>query len=202
MTKHIIVGVDEAGRGPLAGPITAAVAALMPNYQLSTLNSKLLKGIKDSKKLSFRQREKWIRRLKPELRLVTIHASVGPRTIDRIGITRAAKLAVGRCLKKFEEKCFRQAPSYKILLDGSLYAPRTYQNQKTIIKGDEKVPLIAAASIVAKVARDKKMVRLSKKYPKYRIDIHKGYGTSLHCRLIKKHGLSKIHRKSFCTRLV
>lgn len=195
-----MIGVDEAGRGPLAGSITAAVAAIDSSFKIRV--SRLLQGIKDSKKLSFRQREKWIRRLKTEPRLVTTHASIGPRTIDRIGITRAAKLAVGRCLKKIEKKCFKQAPSYKILLDGSLYAPRTYQNQATIIKGDEKIPLIAAASIVAKVARDQKMVRLSKKYPQYRFDIHKGYGTSLHRRLIKKHGLSRVHRRSFCTRIV
>lgn len=86
----------------------------------------------------------------------------------------------------------------KIRLDGSLKAPAEYENQKTIIKGDEKDVFIACASIVAKVSRDALMVRLAKKYSKYKFEIHKGYGTLLHRSLIKKHGLSPLHRRSFC----
>src|SRR3989344_9092989 len=107
MTRHIIVGIDEAGRGPLAGPITAAVAAVI-NSKFKMQSSKFLYGIKDSKKLSFRQRNEWIKKLKGAPLFLTAHASVGARTIDHIGITRAAKLAVGRCLKKLEKKCFKQ----------------------------------------------------------------------------------------------
>ena len=88
-----------------------------------------------------------------------------------------------------------------LLLDGSLYAPPEYP-QKTIIKGDEKIPIIAAASVIAKVTRDRKMIRLAKKFPKYSFEIHKGYGTKLHRRLLRKHGLSAIHRRSFCTKFI
>ena len=186
--KFIIIGVDEVGRGPLAGPVT--VGAVVANKNL-----RILRGIKDSKKLSAKQREEWLFKFK---NLKSATASVGAQIIDRIGITAAARLATGRCLRKLRIKNLK----FKILLDGSLYAPRTYLNQKTIIRGDEKIPLIAAASIVAKVHRDNKMVRLHEQFPKYRFDLHKGYGTKLHQRVIKKHGLSILHRMSFCKKLV
>jgi len=83
-----------------------------------------------------------------------------------------------------------------VLLDGALRAPKNYK-QKTIIKGDEKIPLISAASIIAKTARDKKMLVFHKKFPQYRFDKHKGYGTKLHYKKLKKHGLCEIHRKSY-----
>ena len=192
MARYLI-GVDEVGRGPLAGPVTVGAIAAKGRVDF-------LRGIKDSKKLSAKQRAEWLSKIKEkqlkyrnfELAL----ASVGPATIDRIGISAAARLAVGRCLKKLKIK----NKNHKILLDGSLYAPKTYLNQKTIIKGDEKIPLIAAASIFAKIWRDKKMVRLHEQFPKYRFDLHKGYGTELHRKLVKKHGLSNIHRKTFCTK--
>ena len=85
----------------------------------------------------------------------------------------------------------------EVLLDGTLYAPRKYTNQKTIIHGDDRVPIIAAASIVAKVLRDRKMKRLAKEFPKYSFDIHKGYGTRLHYTKLKQYGLCAIHRRSF-----
>jgi ribonuclease HII len=88
-----------------------------------------------------------------------------------------------------------------ILLDGGLKAPPKYLNQKTIIGGDEKEPLIALASIVAKVLRDRRMVRYAKIHPKYSFEVHKGYGTALHRRLIKKHGPSVLHRRSFIKNL-
>ncbi|KKT83297.1 MAG: Ribonuclease HII, partial [Candidatus Giovannonibacteria bacterium GW2011_GWC2_44_9] len=114
--------------------------------------------IKDSKKLSAKQRGEWLSKIKEkQLKYKNLEialASVGPSTIDKIGISAAARLAVGRCLAKLNKKGFRcRAASRKILLDGSLYAPRTYVNQQTIIKGDEKIPLIAAASIFAKIWR-------------------------------------------------
>jgi ribonuclease HII len=94
-----------------------------------------------------------------------------------------------------------KANSLEIRLDGLLKAPPKFKNQKTIIKGDEKDVFIACASIVAKVSRDRLMCQLAKKYPKYSLEIHKGYGTLLHRNLIKKHGLSPLHRKSFCKNL-
>ncbi len=121
--------------------------------------------------------------------------SVGNRAIDEKGISRAIKIGIKRLLSRLSAK------PKMILLDGSLFAPSEYP-QKTIIRGDEKIPIIAAASIIAKVTRDRKMVRLAKKFPEYGFHIHKGYGTKLHCKLVKKYGLCDIHRRSFCSRLV
>lgn len=194
MARKVLIGIDEVGRGCLAGPLT--VGAILKDGRVN------LRGIKDSKKLSAKQREEWLERLtaygiRRKARNAAI-ASVGAPIIDKIGITAAARLAVGRCLKKL---AIRHKP-YAIVLDGSLYAPKTYLNQETIIKGDEKIPLIAAASIFAKVWRDKKMARLAKKFPDYALEIHKGYGTLAHRRAVKKHGLSEIHRKSFCKKFI
>lgn len=182
----------------MAGPLTVAAIAVTGNSKHEI--RKMLRGIKNSKKLSAKQREEWVARFSAKggsasggKNLNIAISSVGAPIIDRIGISRAARLAVGRCLRKLSILNTK----YKILLDGSLYAPRTYQNQTTIIKGDEKIPLIAAASIVAKVHRDKKMTRLHKRFPEYGLDVHKGYGTKFHQRAIKKHGPSLLHRRSF-----
>lgn len=185
--KKIVVGIDEAGRGPLAGAV--AVGAVAVNLKSQKSNLKILKGIKDSKKLNAKQREEWYKILKKNFECHCIFIS--HKTIDKINIHRATLLGVEKVLKKFKKK-----PDL-ILLDGSLHAPKNYK-QKTIIKGDEKIPLISAASIIAKVSRDRKMIGLHKKFPKYSFDKHKGYGTKLHYKKIKKHGLSKIHRRTFC----
>ena len=205
MKKHrIIIGVDEAGRGPLAGPLAVAAAATeISNFQFLIFkktqnlnfkfkNSKLLKNIKDSKKLSAGKREYWEKIIKKNFE--SHYVFVSHKTIDRIGINKATLLGVQRVLKKFSQK------PVLVLLDGLLRAPDDYK-QKTIIKGDEKVPLISAASIIAKVARDKKMVKLHKKFSQYCFDVHKGYGTMMHYKKIKQNGLSAIHRKSFCKKL-
>lgn len=207
--KQYVVGIDEVGRGCLAGPVTVAAVATTANAKYEIQNTKLkktIRHIKDSKKLSPKQRESWLEKFKliqstslsrPTAQLQFVIASVGPAIIDRVGISRAARIAVSRCLGKLDMK----NKKVKILLDGSLYAPRTYQNQKTIIKGDEKIPLIAAASIVAKVTRDRAMVRLHERYQAYGFDVHKGYGTVRHQNAIKEVGMSVIHRKSFCTKI-
>lgn len=180
--KYVIIGIDEAGRGPLAGPISAGIVAAEARAP------KILKGIRDSKKLSEKQREAWFLKIKSNFKYAC--AMVGNETIDRVGIQKATRLAVKRVLKKIGVK-----PNL-ILLDGSLFAPQKY-NQKTIVKGDEKIPIISAASVVAKVLRDRKMKRLHKIYPKYGFDIHKGYGTRAHYRAIKKYGICSLHRKSY-----
>lgn len=215
--KCIIIGIDEAGRGPLAGPL--AVAAVATQILLSASKIKFwkfliptpplagcaptpriskiyfLRNIKDSKKLSAKQRKEWAAILckKFECRCVM----VGPKVIDRIGIQKATRLAVSRVLRKFP---FTRSRASRIklcvLLDGSLFAPKHY-NQKTIIRGDEKVPIISAASIIAKETRDAKMLRLHKKFPQYCFDKHKGYGTKLHYKMLKKYGLCPSHRRSF-----
>jgi len=187
MPKYI-VGIDEVGRGPLAGPVTVAALAAPVGLKF--------KNIKDSKKLSAKKREEWLSLFKNDPKILYTISSVSHSVIDKKGISYALRVAVKRCIWKFKIKNSK----LKILLDGSLYAPPEYK-QRTIIKGDEKIPIIAAASIIAKVTRDRKMVRLAKKYSKYGFEIHKGYGTKFHLRMIRRHGLSQIHRKSFCTRL-
>lgn len=197
LAQNFIVGIDEAGRGPLAGPVTVAAVAI-PEFGIR--NKELwFKDIKDSKKLSLKKREEWFRDFKNNPRLQHSVSSISHSVIDKKGISYALRLGVRRCLTKLNS--YFQIRNSLVLLDGSLYAPPEY-NQKTIIRGDEKIPIISAASIIAKVTRDRKMVQAAKKYPKYAFEIHKGYGTFLHRKLIKKRGLSKIHRKSFCTKLV
>src|SRR3989344_3185800 len=200
MARKVLIGIDEVGRGCLAGPWT--LEAFLKKGKVN------LGGQKDSKNLYEKKSEEWLLKIQDQKfkkrNLAIALSSVGAPIIDKIGITAAARLAVGRCLRKLISKHeFRNSNfGFRILLDGSLYAPKNYLNQKTIIKGDEKVPLIAAASIAAKVWRDGKMRRLSKKFPEYDLEIHKGYGTLAHRQAIKKQGLSEIHRRSFCKKLI
>lgn len=205
-----IVGIDEVGRGPLAGPITVAAVAIKIKKDYNdfseaagTAGASILSGIKDSKQLSEIQRGKWNDVLSKH-RIMRAVSSVGPRTIDRIGIANAARQAVARCLcaleRKIQEKNF--ADHSLVLLDGGLYAPQSFRAQKTFIKGDERVPIIAAASIVAKIHRDRNMVRLHRRYPKYGFNVHKGYGTALHRARIVVYGLSAEHRSTFCSKMV
>jgi len=206
----------------LAGPVVVAGVRLnakrkMQNVPIcrgssilqSRIGTKFLYGIKDSKKLSAKKREEWFGKLMGNSKIEWAVAKVGPKVIDRINIQKAANLGAMRVYRKLSTN-YESVTNLRIrrfvrdsrfvdcfaLLDGSLYLPKKIPH-KTIIRGDEKIPVISAASIIAKVTRDRLMVRLHKKYPKYRFDIHKGYGTKLHKRLIKKHGISEIHRKSF-----
>ena len=186
------IGVDEAGRGPLAGPVYVAAIRVKKGVSIA----KLFSNTKDSKKLSEKRREEIYKHIVREVKRGTIFVGVGSssaKVIDKIGIVPAVAKALSRAIKKISggEK------NTEVFLDGSLKAPRQYIHQKTIIKGDEKVPLIALASIVAKVRRDRRMKALSKKFPDYDFHVHKGYGTSAHYTKIKKHGFSDIHRRSF-----
>jgi ribonuclease HII len=177
-----LIGIDEAGRGPLAGPVAVGAVAT------KIYNSKIFIGIKDSKKLSAIQREKWFKVIKTNFEYNCV--LINHKIIDKIGINRAVALGIKKIIKKFDKKIDL------VLLDGALHAPKNYR-QKTIIKGDEKIPIISAASIVAKVTRDRKMICYHKKFPQYCFDQHKGYGTKLHYKKLKKHGLCEIHRHSY-----
>ncbi len=196
MAIKYIIGIDEVGRGPLAGPV-AVCAFKMP----VKFNTKQFGELKDSKKLAPEKREEIFARLK-ELKTPRGGASgidyfvcyESAKRIDKIGISKAIR----NCLEKALAKLNVKPNECKVLLDGGLKAPEKYKNQKTIIKGDEKERTIAFASIVAKVSRDTLMCRLAKKYPKYNFEIHKGYGTKKHCEAIRKNGLSAEHRRSFC----
>ncbi len=197
MKNAWMVGIDEAGRGPLAGPVTLAYVACPSRFArraLSLSKGNKKENIRDSKKLTLKKREEWFRHLKAHPHLEYGVTSVGAGTIDTKGISRSVKIGIKRLVSHLSVK------PKMILLDGLLYAPPEYP-QKTIIKGDEKIPIIAAASVIAKVTRDRKMIRFAKKFPNYSFEIHKGYGTKLHQRLLKKHGLSDIHRRSFCRKI-
>ena len=196
MVRYVI-GIDEVGRGPLAGPICVG-AVLVPQK----LSWKDFRGLKDSKKLSAKQREEWAARVACDPRLKSATAMVSAAVIDEKGIVYAAKTAVARALNILNEFVRRESlGDAAILLDAGLRAPAKFTNQISLVRGDETEVPIALASIMAKVARDRLMVRLAKRYPKYGFESHKGYGTAFHRRVIRKSGLCEIHRRSFCTRL-
>ena len=185
-----VVGIDEAGRGPLAGPVAVGIVKISVNF-----NQEFFKGIKDSKKLTYIGRELWFARaldFRKAGKFDFAVSLVSEKIIDRKGIVYAISLGIKKCLITLEV-----SKDSQIYLDGGLKAPEKFKNQHTVIKGDEKIPVISLASIMAKVTRDRKMAELSKKFPKYNFHIHKGYGTSKHRQAIKKYGLTVIHRRSF-----
>ncbi len=177
-----ICGVDEAGRGPLAGPVYAAAVILPVGLEI--------KGLNDSKKLSEKKREKLFEVIKEK----AISYSVGTaseKEIDDINILNATFLAMKRAVLGLNIKA-----DYA-LIDGNRYPNIGDIYEETVIKGDGKVMSIAAASIIAKVSRDRFMLKLAEEYPEYQFEKHKGYGTKLHYEMIGKYGISPIHRKTF-----
>jgi ribonuclease HII len=188
----IIVGVDEVGRGPLAGPVTTCLVVCEERqYKKLKLDKNLPPIGKDSKKLSVSEREKYNKYIK-QINISHVVTHVSNKIIDSKGISFAINKSISLGIKKLK----LSPKSCRFLLDGSLKAPKEFK-QKTIIKGDEKEKIIAWASILAKVSRDSLMTKMSKKYPQYGFDIHKGYGTAKHRLAIKKNGLSPIHRSTF-----
>ena len=193
--QRYIVGIDEVGRGALAGPVVVA-ALLMP--ERARLKHPILGNIRDSKKLSPRQREAWSRHLAEHARFSFAIASVSVGVIERIGISHAANLAALRAYRKLTRR-LHVLKRHRVLLDGGLYLGNGNARLpgKTVIRGDENIPAIAAASIVAKVWRDRFMGRLARRHPGYGLEVHKGYGTKTHRTAIRKHGASEIHRLTF-----
>jgi len=189
-----VAGLDEAGRGPLAGPVVAAV--VMIKMSKSNLKSKILnlksnfKGIKDSKKLTPKKREEFYKLIVKSPFWEWGVGRVSEKVIDKINILEATKLAMKRAIKKLKRR-----PDF-LILDGN-FKINVDIPQKSIIKGDEKVFSCAAASILAKVYRDRIMERYDRKFPKYEFKKHKGYGTKFHFKMLKKYGPCKIHRKTF-----
>lgn len=195
-----MVGIDEVGRGPLAGPVTVAAVAMPKDLRIKKYD--LRTKLRDSKKLTPKQREKWYEYVKNHPKIFYATARVTQKIIDRINISNAANLAATRALTKLlETRDMRQVS--KVLLDGGLYIrvnPRQYPrlSASTITKGDEKYKCIKLASIVAKVSRDRYMTKIChKKFPQYGFNKHKGYGTKAHIAALKKHGLSPLHRLTF-----
>ncbi len=178
-----ICGIDEVGRGPLAGPVTAAAVILNKGFPTEILN--------DSKKLSPKKRVLAYERIKAEALAVGI-GWVSPQTIDEINIHNASLLAMEKAFEQIEHKFY----DVKCFIDGK-YIPRIDTECEAIIGGDALVPEIMAASIVAKVERDNYMIELSKVYPQYGFEKHKGYPTKFHREMCKEFGISDIHRKSF-----
>lgn len=195
-----IIGLDEVGRGSLAGPVTVAAVAATVNSKIQISNSKL--QLRDSKKLTPRQRDIWFEYIKHNPKIFYAIASVSPKIIDKINISQAANLAASRAFTQLIQKTKLKIQDYKVYLDGGLYLNKLKNKNKklitkTIIKGDEKIPAIALASIAAKVTRDRLMIRLHKKIPVYNFKQHKGYGTKAHFHALKKYGPSSIHHRSF-----
>ena len=179
--KKIICGVDEAGRGPLAGPVAAA-AVIMPE-------GLIIDGVNDSKKISPKKREKLFDVICSQAISYSI-SFVDNETIDEINILNATYLAMTNAVKGLSV-----SPDV-VLVDGNRLPGWEYDSE-AIVKGDAVCHSIACASILAKVSRDRLMLKEAEKYPNYLFEKHKGYGTKVHIEMIKKHGLCPIHRKSF-----
>ena len=194
-----LIGIDEVGRGPIAGPVAVgAFVFLKPSAR------DLFDGIKESKQLTEKKREEWFVKICEAQREGMVDFSISfqsEKVIDKKGISFAIKESVKMCLEKLKMKLNIKSNEIQILLDGGLKAPEEYEYQKTIIKGDEKEMLIALASVVAKVSRDKEMKILGKKYPQYGFEKNKGYGTSDHYTSISKYGVSTPHRMSFLRKI-
>ena len=176
----ITAGVDEVGRGCLAGPVVSAAVILKKGIDLKLL--------KDSKKISFKKREEISEHIKKNSYYALGIASV--EEILNLNILQASLLSMKRAILKLEIK-----PGLT-LIDGN-FAPKGLKNYKTIINGDEKIKVISAASIIAKVYRDRFMIRLSKKFSNYAWDRNFGYGTKAHFEGLKKFGVTSHHRKGF-----
>ncbi|MDA8415913.1 MAG: ribonuclease HII [Betaproteobacteria bacterium] len=173
-------GVDEAGRGPLAGPVMAAAVCLREGQSVD--------WARDSKSVTVAQREVWAVQIR-----ASFHHGVGMATveeIDRLNILQATLLAMQRAVAALPEK-----PD-EVWVDG-LHAPLLDVPTRAVVQGDQRLPLIAAASILAKVTRDQYMIQLSQDYPEYGFEKHKGYGSALHLAALQRFGPCPFHRRSF-----
>jgi ribonuclease HII len=195
--KRFIVGIDEVGRGPLAGPVVVCALLMPVGLKFDR------RGLRDSKKLTEALRNDWARKIKRHSGLSYALARVMPKTIDRINISRAANLAALRAFTRVTAGMRLTAWNYSVYLDGGLYLGDGARRLpgKTVIKGDETIPAISLASIVAKVHRDGIMVRHAKDFPGYGFEVHKGYGTKAHLKALRRMGPSSAHRLTFLGKL-
>ena len=177
----LFCGADEAGRGPIAGPVFAAAVILDPDRPIA--------GLKDSKKLSEHKRDELAVEIKQHARAWAI-AQCSIQEIDELNILHASMLAMKRAIESLPIK-----PELA-LIDGNR-CPKLAIAAKAIVKGDDKVPAISAASILAKTARDAVMLDLHRQYPEYGFDRHKGYPTAFHLEQLSIHGVSPVHRKTY-----
>lgn len=184
--KHIIIGIDEAGRGPLAGNVVAAAVILPQGY--------ILEGLNDSKKLTEKRRDALYKQLMTDSSVLKAIGIANAAEIDALNILRATHLAMQRAA---EELTKQLGTSPDICLIDGLPVKNFPYPQLAIIKGDSKSLSIAAASILAKVTRDKQMYALALQYPQYGFDKHKGYGTKAHMNALMTYGPTPLHRRSF-----
>lgn len=188
-----IVGIDEVGRGPIAGPVAVCSFRCLPDFFDSI---SIDTPLRDSKKLTKKQREKWFEYLKEEKVKGNCDFSVSlvsAEWIDKVGIVRSIRKALDSSLKKV----VTNPKEVFVYLDGGLKAGEEFLNQETVIKGDELHPVISCASIVAKVSRDNLMTKYGQEYLEYGFENHSGYGTKEHYDAIKRHGQTPLHRKTF-----
>jgi ribonuclease HII len=187
-----IAGIDEAGRGPLAGPVVAAVVILTPDL--------MIEGLNDSKKMTELKREEAFQRLH-ELRGEKVFFGIGQSSadeIDRMGILPATFQAMARSVENMTEKGAPSINEYLFVIDGRDKVPNLrHLHQMPVIRGDGRSPSVAAASVLAKVHRDRQMIEHSKEYPDYGFAQHKGYGTKRHLDALESHGPCPLHRRSF-----
>ena len=192
-----LIGVDEAGRGALAGPVCVGAVLMPEDFDWEEAFAKVTRRgaprLRDSKQLSAQQREVLYEHVVSHGRLKHAAAFVDAHAIDSIGIVNAANEAASVALTELSISAGR----VEVLLDAGLRVPSKWQ-QRSFVRGDETIPVIALASIVAKVSRDRTMEDLSSQYAPYHFEAHKGYGTLAHRRAISRAGLSEIHRTSFC----
>ena len=189
-----VVGIDEAGRGPLAGPVVTASVCFEKNFKIKDLKNF---DINYSKKLSEKQREEIYKILTNHKNIKWGVGIVSEKIIDKINILQATKLAMQKSVKDLDSRFRGNDTSADFLLIDGNFKIHCATRQKSIIKGDAKVFSISAASIIAKVTRDRLMQKYHKKYPEYNFLKNKGYGTKAHFAVIEKNGPCKIHRKSF-----
>lgn len=186
LSYPLLCGVDEAGRGPLAGDVYAAAVILSPEH--------LLEGLNDSKKLTEKKREQ----LFPQIQKMAVAYCIATASVEEIAeynILGATMLAMQRAVSGLSMQ-----PDY-VLIDGNRM-PRLSIAAETVVKGDATSATIAAASILAKVARDHYLLELDAQYPQYGFAKHKGYGTKAHCEAILQYGASPVHRKAFLRKLL
>ena len=182
---RLICGVDEAGRGPLAGPVYAA-AVILPR-------GLVIEGLDDSKKLTEKKREALFEPIREQAIAYGI-ASASVEEIETLNILNATFLAINRAIEKLN-------PMPELaLIDGNRNTGITFPS-RCVVKGDARCADIAAASVLAKVSRDRFMLEMAKQYPRYRFEQHKGYGTKLHYDMLREYGPSPIHRMSFLKKL-
>ncbi|MDI9325575.1 MAG: hypothetical protein QM526_02235 [Alphaproteobacteria bacterium] len=206
--KHLIIGIDEVGRGPLFGPVSIGIFSLYSSKEniffkkLKFFLKRSNMQLKDSKKLTHEARKKFVSFLKnrkDEGMCEYVVVSMSSSSIDAYGISYCIKKLIKKGLKKISNISSYQPQKMIVYLDGGLYAPKEYIHQYTIIKGDENKTVITFASIIAKEKRDAymRLLQKNKKYSKYAVGMHMGYGTLVHRKAIARFGLSDKHRITY-----